>query len=46
MLSESRDHFSAWWLLLLPGMLVFASVIATNAIGEALRDALDPRART
>lgn len=44
MLSESREHFAAWWLLLLPGALVFASVTATNAIGEALRDALDPRA--
>jgi peptide/nickel transport system permease protein len=44
MLSESREHFGAWWLLLLPGSLVFASVIATNALGEALRDALDPRA--
>ncbi len=44
MLSESREHFSAWWLLLLPGALVFGSVIATNALGEALRDALDPRA--
>lgn len=46
MLSESRDHFTAWWLLLLPGSLVFASVTSTNAIGETLRDALDPRART
>lgn len=47
MLSESRDHFGAWWLLLLPGALVFASVTATNSVGEALRDALDPRtART
>jgi peptide/nickel transport system permease protein len=43
MLSESRDHFGAWWLLVLPGLLVFASVAATNTIGEALRDALDPR---
>lgn len=43
MLSESREHFGAWWLLVLPGALVFASVTATNALGEALRDALDPR---
>jgi len=43
MLSESRDHFGAWWLLVLPGLLVFASVTATNAVGEAMRDALDPR---
>lgn len=43
MLSESRDRFGAWWLLLLPGVLVFASVTSTNTVGEALRDALDPR---
>lgn len=42
MLSESRDHFEAWWLLLLPGSLVFSALLATNAVGEALRDALDP----
>jgi len=30
--------------LLLPGALVFGSVTATNALGEALRDTLDPRA--
>jgi peptide/nickel transport system permease protein len=44
MLSESRDHFGAWWLLVFPGVLVFASVTASNTLGEALRDALDPRA--
>ena len=44
MLSESRDHFEAWWLLLLPGALVFSALLATNAVGEALRDALDPHA--
>jgi peptide/nickel transport system permease protein len=43
MLSESRDHFGAWWLLVLPGLLVLASVMATNTVGETLRDALDPR---
>jgi peptide/nickel transport system permease protein len=44
MLSESRDHFEAWWLLLLPGSLVFSALLATNSVGEALRDALDPHA--
>lgn len=44
MLSESRDHFEAWWLLVLPGTLVFMVAIATNAIGDALRDGLDPHA--
>jgi peptide/nickel transport system permease protein len=45
MLSEARDHSGAWWLLLLPGFAVFVTVIALNLVGEALRDALDPRQR-
>jgi peptide/nickel transport system permease protein len=45
MLSEARDHAASWWLLLLPGFAVFVTVIALNLVGEALRDALDPRQR-
>jgi peptide/nickel transport system permease protein len=45
MLSESRDHLAAWWLLVFPGMSLFLSVVALNLVGEALRDALDPRLR-
>jgi peptide/nickel transport system permease protein len=45
MLSEARDHATAWWLLMLPGLAVFTSVVALNLVGEALRDALDPRLR-
>jgi len=45
MLSEARDHALAWWLLLLPGFAVFTTVVALNLVGEALRDALDPRQR-
>jgi peptide/nickel transport system permease protein len=45
MLSEARDHVSAWWLLLPPGLAVFTTVAALNLVGEAFRDALDPRQR-
>jgi peptide/nickel transport system permease protein len=45
MLSEARDQAASWWLLLLPGFAVFVTVIALNLVGEALRDALDPRQR-
>jgi peptide/nickel transport system permease protein len=45
MLSEARDHAEASWLLFLPGIAVFTTVVALNLIGEALRDALDPRLR-
>jgi peptide/nickel transport system permease protein len=44
-LSETREHLGAWWLLVFPGMAVFVTVMALNLVGEALRDALDPRLR-
>lgn len=42
-LAESRDFVSAWWLLLFPSLFVLAAVVSSNVVGEALRDALDPR---
>jgi len=42
-LSETREHVGAWWLLVFPGLAVFATVLSLNLVGEALRDALDPR---
>jgi peptide/nickel transport system permease protein len=35
----------AWWISVFPGLFLFATVLATNLIGDGLRDALDPRAR-
>jgi len=32
-----------WWVAIFPGMAIFLTVFAYNLIGEALRDALDPR---
>jgi len=34
-----------WWLATFPGLAIFFTVFAYNLIGEALRDALDPRLR-
>lgn len=34
-----------WWLATFPGLAIFLTVFAYNLIGEALRDALDPRLR-
>ena len=45
MLSELRDYSSAWWLLVVPGLAIFAVVSSLNLVGEALRDTLDPRLR-
>jgi peptide/nickel transport system permease protein len=35
----------AWWAAVFPGIFLFVTVLAINLIGDALRDALDPRAR-
>jgi peptide/nickel transport system permease protein len=32
-----------WWLTLFPGLAILLTVFACNALGDALRDALDPR---
>lgn len=34
-----------WWLSLFPGLSIFFTVLAYNLVGEALRDAIDPRLR-
>jgi peptide/nickel transport system permease protein len=46
MLSEVRDHPEAWWMLVFPGALLILAVLSFNVLGEALRDALDPRSRS
>jgi peptide/nickel transport system permease protein len=36
---------SAWWVATFPGLAIFGAVLAFNLVGDALRDALDPRLR-
>jgi len=36
---------SYWWLLLYPALVMSITLLALNFLGDALRDALDPRAR-
>jgi peptide/nickel transport system permease protein len=44
MLAEGKDYMSiAWWLSVVPGMAIVATVLGINLFGDALRDALDPR---
>lgn len=46
MLNQSRDYVDfAWWLVAFPGSAVFVTVTAFNLVGDALRDAMDPRQR-
>lgn len=36
---------SYWWLLVFPAMVMSVTLLSLNFLGDALRDALDPRAR-
>jgi peptide/nickel transport system permease protein len=44
MLAESRRYIRiAWWLAVFPGVAIMLAVLAVNILGDAARDALDPR---
>ena len=44
MLSRGKTYIMiAWWLTLFPGIAILLTVLSFNLIGEAVRDALDPR---
>jgi len=47
MIAEGRQYVNqAWWLMALPMLFVIIAVIGMNALGDGLRDVLDPvRAR-
>ena len=47
MLSESAAEYvrTAPWLVIFPGLAISMVVFGTNLLGDALRDALDPRQR-
>lgn len=44
-MGEARAHPEAWWLVAFPGAALFASLAALNLVGDAARDAMDPRLR-
>ena len=35
-----------WWMFLFPGLALMLAVFTFNLLGDALRDILDPKART
>ncbi|GIW24921.1 MAG: peptide ABC transporter permease [Meiothermus sp.] len=46
MLTKAQEYiFTAPWLALAPGFMIFITVLAFNYLGDGLRDALDPRSR-
>jgi peptide/nickel transport system permease protein len=40
--SRSAQH---WWIQVFPGVLIFVTVTCYNLVGDAVRDALDPKLR-
>jgi peptide/nickel transport system permease protein len=40
------DLDSAWWISTIPGLFLFLTVLAFNFVGDALRDATDPRSES
>jgi peptide/nickel transport system permease protein len=45
-INESQSYFlSAPWLVYFPGGAILLTAVAFNLVGDALRDALDPKAR-
>jgi peptide/nickel transport system permease protein len=43
LMAQARHHPAAWWLLAFPALALLVTVVSQNVVGEALRDALDPR---
>ncbi|MDR7544171.1 MAG: ABC transporter permease [Armatimonadota bacterium] len=46
MLAGGREFMlQAWWIATFPGLAIMLTVLGFNLVGDALRDALDPRLR-
>jgi peptide/nickel transport system permease protein len=47
MIREGFDNIlSAWWLVVFPSIAILLTVLALNILGDALRDAIDPKTRS
>ncbi len=46
LVSGGRQYVqAAWWIPIFPGLAIFGAVLAFNLLGDAMRDAMDPRLR-
>lgn len=46
MIREGFENIlSAWWLVVFPSLAILLTVLALNILGDALRDAIDPKLR-
>jgi peptide/nickel transport system permease protein len=47
MLTNAESYFyHSFWLVIWPGIAIFATVLASNIFGNAVRDAFDPRLKS
>jgi peptide/nickel transport system permease protein len=47
MVSDGKDALiNAWWISTFPGLAIVLTVVCFNLLGDAARDALDPRLRS
>lgn len=45
-LGEGREYLAtAWWIAILPGLLIFSLTLSLSIVGDGLRDRLDPLLR-
>ncbi|HEU0101885.1 MAG TPA: ABC transporter permease [Mycobacteriales bacterium] len=44
-ITEGAKYFYQWWVAVAPGAAMLTVVLATNFMGDGLRDLLDPRSR-
>ena len=45
-IAVGRDYIAvAWWMSTMPGMILFATVISLNMLGDWIRDITDPKMR-
>ena len=44
LIADGRDNLqNLWWISTIPGIFLFLTVLSFNFLGDALRDAIDPR---
>ncbi|AYM61136.1 peptide/nickel transport system permease protein (plasmid) [Agrobacterium fabrum] len=47
MIREGFENIlSGWWLVVFPSLAILLTVLALNILGDALRDAIDPKTRS
>ena len=46
MIAEGASNFYSWWIALGPGLAIFLVSLASNFLGDGVRDLLDTRSKT